>query len=53
MIEGYGTLARWALHPPPSHSRRAVAREMAPWILAAALMFAAGLAVLWILIAVA
>ncbi|MBV9285739.1 MAG: hypothetical protein JO176_14045 [Acidimicrobiia bacterium] len=53
IIEGYGALARWARHPPPTHSRWTVVREMLPWVLAAAVTFALGLTVVWILVAVA
>lgn len=51
IIEGFGTLARWVRHPPPSHSRRAVARDMAPWVLAAIGAFVVMLAAVWLLIA--
>ena len=51
IIEGYGTLARWAIHPPSSHSRRAIARDMAPWLLAAVGAFVVILTAVWLLIA--
>jgi hypothetical protein len=51
IIEAYGTLARWAIHPPSPHSRRAIARDMAPSLLAAMAAFVVILAAVWLLIA--
>jgi hypothetical protein len=51
IIEAYGTLARHILRPPPRSSRRALAREMAPWIVAAAATFVVIVVAVWLLLA--